>query len=63
MVIKCPPSWAEKGVKYPGYAWGGCLSFDLTGTLKANEMALSDQLPATPEIVEDFNSFCEQDTH
>ena len=34
-LIKFPPSQAGKDVKCPGYArgGGGCLSFDLTGTL------------------------------
>ena len=31
-LIKFPPSRAGKDVKCPGYARGGCLSFDLTGT-------------------------------
>ena len=33
MVIKCPPSRAGGGAKCLGYAVGGSLSFDLTGTL------------------------------
>ena len=37
-LIKFPPSRAVKDVKCPGYARGGCLSFDLTGTLR-NEIA------------------------
>ena len=32
VVIKFPSSRAGKGVKCPGYARGGCWSFDLTGT-------------------------------
>ena len=31
--IKFPPSRAGEDVKCPGYARGGCISFDLTGTL------------------------------
>ena len=31
--IKFPPSRGAKAVKCPGYARGGCLSFDLTDTL------------------------------
>ena len=36
-LIKFPPSRSGKDVKCPGYARGGCLSFDLTDTLSDSQ--------------------------
>ena len=44
MAIKCPPSQAGKSIKCPGYAQGGCLSFDLTGTLLNTSGMVLDNL-------------------